>query len=479
MTTRTPLFVTLCTVFLAVAALATAADRPADFARSDLAGATTLREKALADDTAYELVRSLTLEVGPRPSGSAGDAAAVAWAQREMRRIGLANVRTQEVIVPHWVRGEASFDLVAPFPMAMPTLALGGSIGTPEGGLEAELVMVEDLDALAKLPQGAVTGRIVFFNKRMDRTRDGSGYARAVAVRSTGPTAAGALGAIGVVIRSMSTSDDRLPHTGTTRYTINAPRVAAVAISNPDADALERHFASGKPVKARMRVTARDLPQKRSANVIGEVPGTDRAAEIVILGAHLDSWDPGVGALDNAAGVAIVMNAARLISQLPGKPRRTVRVVLFANEEFGLSGSLAYVAAAEASGELARHVLGLESDFGAGPVWRFSSRVDPAQLPAVDAIYRALAPFKLVRGDNEARGGADLDALARNGVALLEPGLDGTNYFDTHHTANDTLAKVDPTAIRQSVANFAIAAWLGAQYPGEWQRVTAVKPPRR
>ena len=282
---------------------------------------------------------------------------------------------------------------------------------------------------------------------------------------------------MGVVIRSISTSDTRFPHTGTTRYTGTASRIPALAISNPDADALVRQFETGKPVRVRIRSTSRELAPMTSANVVGEIPGTDLAEEIVILGAHLDSWDPGVGALDDGAGVAIMMSVAKLIKELDVKPRRTIRVVLFANEEFGTSGSQAYVAANKA--DVARHVLGFEADFGAGPVWRLSSRVNPAQLPAVDQIFAALAPLELSRGDNEARGGADLEGLSKLGMPILEPGLDGTDYFDVHHTANDTLAQVDPKALRQSVAAFATSVWLGAQYPGKWERVTAEKPPRR
>jgi hypothetical protein len=312
----------------------------------------------------------------------------------------------------------------------------------------------------------------------MERTRDGSGYGRAVPVRSQGPAAAAALGAIGVVIRSVSTSTDRFPHTGNTRYRPDAPRIPALAISNPDADALERQFASGKPVRLRMKSSARELPPAQSANVIGEVPGSgDRAQEIVILAAHLDSWDPGVGAIDDGAGVAIMMNAARLIKELGTKPRRTVRVVLFANEEFGTSGSQAYVAAL--APQLDQHVLGLESDFGAGPVWRLSSRVHPAQLPAVDRIHRALAPLRLERGGTTSTGGADLNGLAQLGMAVLSPDLDGMRYFDLHHTANDTLAQIDPAALRQSVAAFAVTVWLGAQYPGDWERAPVPTPPRR
>ena len=199
----------------------------------------------------------------------------MAWALREMQRLGFANVRTVEAIVPHWVRGEAEFAVLAPYPQTMPTLALGGSVGTGNEGIEAEAVMVKDLDALAALPAGAVKDKIVFFSNRMERTRDGSGYGKAVAVRAAGPSAAAALGAVGVVIRSISTSDSRFPHTGAMRYTITAPRIPALAISNPDADALVRQFESGKPVRLRIRSSSRDLPQARSANVIGEIPGTD------------------------------------------------------------------------------------------------------------------------------------------------------------------------------------------------------------
>jgi len=469
-----PIFIGLLLTFFNSAM---AADKPPAFSRADLAAAATLRDRALVDATAYQLIESLTTEVGPRPAGSPGDKAAVAWAQREMRRLGFTNVHTVEAIVPHWVRGEAEFSVLTPFPQTMPTLALGGSVGTGSEGIDADAVMVKDLEALAALPAGAVKDKIVFFSNRMERTRDGAGYGKAVTVRAAGPSAAASLGAVGVVIRSISTGNARFPHTGATRYTSTAPRIPALAISNPDADALVRQFDSGQPVRLRIRSSSRDLPPMPSANVVGEIPGTDLANEIVILGAHLDSWDPGVGALDDGAGVAIMMGVANLIKSLDTKPRRTIRVVLFANEEFGTSGSLAYVAANQA--DAARHVLGFEADFGAGPVWRLSSRVNPAQIPAVDQIFRALAPLKLVRGDNEARGGADLEGLSKLGMPILEPSLDGTDYFDVHHTANDTLAQVDPKALSQSVAAFATTVWLGAQYAGSWERVAEPKPPRR
>ncbi len=463
-----PTYLTLAAILLSSITCAAAAEKAPRFDKADLAAANTLRQQALSDTSAFGLIESLTTEVGARPAGSPGDKAGIAWAVREMQRLGFANVRTMDVTVPYWIRGEADFAVRAPWPQTMPTLALGGSVGTPAEGIEAEAVMVKDLDALKALPAGAVKDRIVFFSNRMERTRDGSGYGRAVPVRALGPSAAAALGSVGVVIRSVSTSDLRYPHTGSLRYAADAPRIPALAISNPDADALVRQFESGKPVRLSMRITARDLPPERSANVIGEIPGAGRADEIVILGAHLDSWDPGVGAIDDGAGVAIMMTVAKLIRELDRKPLRTIRVVLFANEEFGTSGSRAYLAAIK--DQVNSHVLGFEADFGAGPVWRLSSRVNPAQLPAVDQIYRQLGPLELERGKNEATGGADLDGLVKLGMPLLEPNLDGTKYFDVHHTANDTLAQVDPEALRQSVAAFAVSVWLGAQYPGDWQK---------
>ena len=291
-----------------------------------------------------------------------------------------------------------------------------------------------------------------------------------MAVRVQGPSAAAALGASGVVIRSISTSDDRFPHTGAMRYTPDAPRIPAFAISNPDADALERQFASGKPVRLRMYSSSRDLPPARSANVVGEIPGTEHGDEIVILGAHLDSWDPGVGAIDDGAGVAIMMGVAKLIRGLDAKPRRTIRVVLFANEEFGTSGSQAYVAANQA--EVARHVLGFEADFGAGPVWRLSSRVNPAQLPAVDQIYRALAPLKLARGGNEARGGADLDGLASSACRCSSAGsrwhevLRRAPHGQRHDGAGGSrgVAPVGGGIRNQRLAGRAVSGHLGTRH---------------
>jgi hypothetical protein len=441
----------------------------ADWNEQQLATAAALRDRALSGTSAYEHVMSLVTEVGPRSAGSSGDAAAVRWALNKLGSLGFSNVRTQDVLVPRWVRGHAEVTLAGPVPQPLVAVALGGSVGTSEEGVEAPVLEVASLDALNALPAATVGGKIVFINQRMQRTRDGAGYGATVKIRTDGPSAAGQLGAVAVLIRSVGTSDERHAHTGTTRYRVDAPRIPALALSNPDADQLARWLKPGKPVRLRVKSTARELPATWSANVIGEIPGTDRASEIVLLGAHLDSWDLGQGAIDDGAGVAIVMEAARLIGRLERKPSRTVRVVLFANEEFGLSGANEY--ARLVGDEATRHVLAAEADVGAGAVWRVQSLVAPAAVPAVDAIREVLKPLALEAGGNDAHGGSDLGPLRALGVPLLDLSQDATSYFDNHHTVNDTLAVVDAKTLNQVVATYAVAAYMAASKNGDFGRL--------
>jgi hypothetical protein len=418
--------------------------------------ATQIRDRALGSPGAYYFVAGLTTEVGPRFAGSDGDRRAVEWARRELEELGFDKVWTEEVTVPRWVRGEAAAEIVAPWPQPVSLVALGGSVGTPEGGVEAEVVEVANLDELEGLDPAAVAGKIVFINQRMRRAREGSGYGETVAIRSRGPARAGALGAAAVVIRSVGTSNNRLAHTGGTRYEDGVPKIPAAALSNPDADLLAAQVESGETVRFRLELGCHTLPDVPSANVFAEVRGRDLPDQVVLLAAHLDSWDLGTGAIDDGAGCAIVTEAARLIGELDPPPRRTIRVWLTANEELGLSGARAYGEAH--AGEMQNHVAAAESDFGAGRVWAMNSRVTETALPLVRDLAQLLRPLGIEYGGNEARGGADLRPMREHRVPLFDLRQDGSEYFDVHHTANDTLDKVDPDALAQNVAAYAVTA---------------------
>ena len=459
------------------AVLAPALAAGADWSEQQLATAGALRDRALSGTSAYEHVTSLVTEVGPRSAGSSGDAAAVRWALNKLGSLGFSQVRSQDVLVPRWVRGHAEVTLAGPNAQSLVAVALGGSVGTSDEGVEAQVLEVASLDALNALPATTVGGKIVFINQRMERTRDGAGYGATVRNRAEGPSAAGHLGAAALLIRSVGTSDQRHGHTGSLNYRVDAPRIPALALSNPDADQLARWLKPGKPVRVRVKSTARELPSSWSANVIGEIPGSERPNEVVLLGAHLDSWDLGQGAIDDGAGVAIVVEAARLIGRLERKPARTVRVVLFVNEEFGLSGAREY--ARLVGDEAARHVLAVEADLGAGAVWRIQSKVAPDAVPAVDAIREALKPLALEAGNNEARGGSDLRPLHALGVPILDLSQDATNYFDVHHTVNDTLLQIDPKTLNQVVAAYAVTAYLAASKNGDFGRVATEEKEQR
>ncbi len=446
--------------------VAKAAPAPAPWTREDLAAAKALRDRLAKGSEAFAFVRDLTTEVGPRSAGSAGDATAVVWAKAKLEALGFDRVYTQEVGVPHWDRGELEVRTEAPFSQRLVAVSLGGSIGTAQEGLRGEVVRFDSLEALKAAPDATVAGRIVFLDQSMMRDREGKGYSPVVRGRADGASLAGAKGATAIVIRSVGTdATARFAHTGAVTYAINAPRIPAVALANPDADQLARQFATAierqAPVRLFLRSTARELPMAKSANVIGEITGSELPDEVVLLGGHLDSWDLGHGAIDDGAGVAIVTAAAIGIKQAGLKPRRTVRVVLWANEEFGLSGANEY--ARRESANLAKHVGAVEADFGGARVFRFSSRVAATAVPALQQVQGVLAPLGIEWGNNEAGGGADTSPLRREGVPVFNLQQDGTLYFDNHHTANDTLDKVDPAAVDQAAAAYGVLVWLLAQ----------------
>ncbi len=453
----------------ALALAATAADPAVPAGILSTAG--QLRDRILAGSKAADWVRDFCDLAGPRLAGSAGDRAAVALAVKMLRAQGFQNVRTEKVTVPVWQRGAETGQVTSPVAQPLALAALGGSIATPEGGLEGEIVRFASLEELAGAGD-TVRGKIAFIDRPTARTSDGSGYSSAGNVRGAGPSDAARLGAIGLLIRSIGTDDNRLPHTGATRYREGIPKIPAAALSAPDASLLTRLLERG-PVRVRFTLTCRTLPDGESANVIGDIPGREAPQEIVLLGAHLDSWDLGTGAIDDAAGCGIVIEAARQIGLLPKRPRRTIRVVLFANEENGLKGGKAYAEAHAA--ELASHVAALEADLGQGPPLGFSWNAGPSAQPVLKAAAGVLAPIAADTLTPADIGGADLIYLIPSGIPNLGLSLDATDYFDYHHTANDNFDRIDPKIMDRSTAATAALAWVLAESATPLERIPVEK----
>lgn len=428
----------------------------------DLGQARALRDAALQDGSAERLARELAGGIGPRSAGSEGDRRATAWALTALRGLGLANVRAEPVPLRVWQRGPALARLTAPAPRPLVMAALGNSVPTPPEGLEAEIAWYPDLAALQADSSERARGRIVFIDQRTERTRDGSGYGRAVGARLAGPVEAAKRGAIALAIRSIGTDREAIAHTGATRYDLRVPRIPAFAVAVPDAEHIAALQAAGAPMRLQLLLQARSEVDAVTHNVIAEIPGSDRAGEIVLIGAHLDSWDLGQGALDNAAGVGIVGAAAGLIAAGVPRPRRTIRVVLFGNEENGFDGARRY---GDGQAEVV-HQLVAESDFGSGAVYRLSSRVRPEARPAIEAMAALLAPLGVELGGNEGTPGPDAALLMRrHRWPALQLHQDGRRYFDVHHTERDTVEMLDPPALRQNVACWAVCTWLAAQAP--------------
>ena len=430
--------------------------------------AAELRDAALADDTlAWELVEALTTEVGPRLAGTEAEARARDWAVRRLTELGFSNVRVEPFDLPVWVRGEERAEIVSPFPQPLVLTALGNSGATPPGGLEAEVVGFDSVAALEAAGDEAVRGKIVFVTHAMPRTQDGSAYGQFGAPRSRGPSIASRKGAAAIVVRSIGTDYHRNPHTGVQSWADGARPIPAAALSIPDAEQLRRILDRAEgPVRMRLVLTPRNIGIRASGNVIAEVPGRDADAGTVLIGGHLDSWDLGTGAFDNAAGVAITTAAAHRIMRA-GPPRRTIRLVLFGAEEVGLFGGRTHFERNRERGDVA---LVSESDFGADRIWRVDFGLSPANAALADRVHALLAPLGIVRGRDPAGAGADLGAWARAGFAAIDLNQDGTRYFDYHHTPDDTLDKVDPAQLRQNVAAWTAMLYAVANAPEEIER---------
>lgn len=399
------------------------------------------------DDVAWNIVAGLTTDVGPRLAGSEAEARARAWGSEKLKALGFRNVAVEPFTIRGYVRGVDRARLVAPVPQNLAVTALGYSGTTPDAGIEGELVYFPTLDALKAAPDGSLAGKIAYIDHAMRAAQDGSGYGPYGNARRQGPAIAARKGAIGVVIRSIGTDGHRNPHTGATNWPEGVKPIPAGAVSNPDADLIARTVAGGKPVRIALTLTGRTADNLPSGNVIGELPGSDPSLPPILVGCHLDSWDLGTGAIDDAAGCAIV-TAAALKAQEGGKPLRTIRVLWAGSEELGGFGGKAY---ADKHGE--PHALAMESDFGADRVWRVITKFAAGNKPLGDRITAALAPMGIVTGHGEVEGGTDVGfVIARQKLAVIDLNQDGTHYFDLHHTPDDTLDKVDPQALAQNVA---------------------------
>ena len=408
----------------------------------------------MASDLAWEIVEGLTTEVGSRLAGTEADHHAVEWAKRKLESLSFDKVWTERIEFPVWTRHHEVARIVSPFPQNLHIAALGYS-GSTEGEVIADVIGFASLEALQSAPLEQVKGKIVFINYFTERTRTGVGYENSVVVRYKAGLLAREKGAVAVLIRSIGTDSHRFPHTGASALAEDA--LPAAALSAPDADQLVRIMKRGNAVKVSLNIKVSYREAGHSWSVIAQVNGRETPEKVVLIGAHLDSWDLGTGALDDGAGVAITTAAAHLIGKLPRKPRSSIRLVLFGNEEAGLWGAKQYVASN--AGILSDHLYASESDFGAGLVWRF----DTDNPTLMETAMPVLAVLGIEKGEAASSGGPDIGPLQEQGVRIFRLRQDGSDYFDYHHTADDTLDKIDPEQLKQNVAAWAVVTYLAAE----------------
>jgi len=426
-----------------------------------------IQQAALNSDYAWRQLAHLSENIGPRLSGSPQAQAAVDYVADEMRKLGL-EVRTEKVMVPHWVRGAETAALVE-YPGQAPgstqkvvLTALGGSVATPADGITAEVVVVNDFDELQALGRDKVAGKIVLYNVPFDKRlaaqgNGGAAYGLSVMYRGGGPSAAARLGALAAINRSAGGGDYRSPHTGATNYAADAPKIPAAAICAEDAEMIA-HLAQQGTVRMHLVLTPQTLPDAPSYNVVADIKGSEHPEQVVIVSGHLDSWDLGRGAIDDGAGVAVSMQVANLLKQLNLHPKKTIRVIAWMNEENGGMGGRTY--AKDHAGEVANHYAAIETDLGAGHPTGFGA---PA---GAMGLLRPIASVLLSSGAGlitPGGGGSDIGPLATQGVPTFSPIQDSRFYFNYHHTAADTLDKVDPRELQENAAVVAVLAYGLAQ----------------
>jgi len=425
-----------------------------------------LQQAALNSDYAYRQVAHLANNIGSRLSGSEQAAEAVAYVASELRAIG-CEVQLEKVMVPHWVRGEETAALVQ-FPAQAPNTtqkivlcALGESVATPADGIIAEVIAVRNFDELKSLPREKVAGKILLFNYPFDKQmaaqgRGNEGYGEAVVYRSDGPSAAARQGAVACLIRSVGGADYRLPHTGQTDYANDTPKIPAGAVTAEDADLIADLVRQG-PVKMKLVLTPQQLPDVESYNVIGDIKGSEHPEQVIVVSGHLDSWDLGTGAIDDGAGVAVSMEAANLMQKLHLKPKRTIRVIAWMNEENGLAGSKQYEKDHEK--EWMNHFAAMETDGGAGHPLGINIKGNAE-------VKKMLAPVAAILEQSGAgmlnlveHCGADIGPMEKAGVPAFSPIQDSRFYFNYHHTAADTLDKIVPKELAENSAVVAVLAY--------------------
>jgi hypothetical protein len=408
----------------------------------------TLRDSALENDHyAWDVVEGLTTEVGQRLAATEAEARARDWGVKHLTALGFSNVHVEPFTMPVWTRGAESAEILSPFPQKLVVAALGYSGSTGPAGVTGEIVYFDSVDALRAAPDNVVKGKIVFIDHHMMPAQDGSGYGEFGAPRRQGPTIASKKGALAIVIRSIGTDHHRNPHTGVQYFTDGATPIPAGALTVPDAEQLVRVLKRRQPVIMHLTLVSEKTEGGHSGNVIAEVPGRDPKAPILLVGGHLDSWDQGTGAIDDASGVAIMTAAAKRIMD-SGRPLRTIRVVWFGAEEPGGFGGKALAQAHSSD----RYAIAGESDFGADRVWRFSSQLSKTDPAAYAQLTAALAPLGITKNDKGEADGTDVDSTIQAGAPWISLNQDGIRYFDYHHTPDDTLDKIDPVQLRQNVA---------------------------
>jgi hypothetical protein len=409
---------------------------------------------------AWDRLAEMTDTYGHRLSGSKALEDAIDWTVATMKADGLANVRREKVMVPKWVRGNESLRVVAPFERDLRLLGLGMSVGT-RGTLRAEVVVVGHVDEIAKQPKGSLRGKIVLINQVMppyDADKHDSHYGGTVLARTSGASEAAKHGAAAVLVRSVTATSLDTPHTGSLSYVDGVKKIPAAAVTHEAADTIARAAGRG-PVKLALAMGARHMGDVPSANAIGEIVGREKPDEVVVIGGHIDSWDVGTGASDDGAGCLIAMEAALLLKELDLVPKRTIRVVLFTNEENGLRGGLAYF---QKHGQ-ERHAGAIESDSGSGAPWGFSIKTDDKAAEARVMSWRKV--FAPLQADHfiTGWGGADISPLTKAGVLSMALAPDTSHYFDLHHSPADTVDKIDPAHIEGNAAAMALMAYLLAE----------------